>query len=337
MRFISEGKDAKVVMVGAARGAKQAWPAVSSVESAITLSTAADLEKLPYQGFDGRTNASSKLVPGIVFGNQFAPQANVSPTYEFRLMDRIFDGAFLSIETTIPAAPKSLASPSMLVLSATTDGTNEVIGVEYGSGGVRIVSLLGATVRHEYSIPYSIYGGVKLRVERFLSWIQVFVNNISIGAATHPTFTLKGAPGIGAFSSAAPNMSTPVGTIAVSGGTSLAKLDGGKGFVAVGSVAQQGKNVTILSFTVPGGRSMKAVTRNMRWNVNGNYNRGFALMLNGTIIGYLGGFDGTDYVVSSAFSVPEHSVISVVTFVNAVNAPEEYRTVKSGSVEILPA
>ena len=337
MRFISEGNDAKVVMVGAGlnKTPKQSWPKVSNFESSVAFSSVVDFETASYQGFDGRTSPLSKKAQSTFFGGRLNPQANVAPTYEFRALDHSFDGATVGVETIIPNAPKSLALPSMLILALKTGAVIELIGVEYGSNGVRLISLLDGVVRYEYSMAYNIVGGSVLRVERFLSWIQVYVNGIRIGAATHPTFNLAGFPGVGFYSYTAPGMSTPIGVTKFFGGSSLSRTFGGMKHLDMAVGIPKITYVELMRMTVEGGRSMRAVCRNVRWMDNDGYNRTFTLKMNGSSLGNIGGLNGTDYQLSNPFTVPAKAVFTVEGYTYA--DPVSARTVKSGSVEIIPA
>lgn len=334
MRYISGGANAKVVMSGAGNLAKQVWPVVSSLDVDLSFAITADLVQLPYQVFDGRTSALSTLLTCVVFSNAIQPQPNVAPTYELKLLDQKFDGASLTIETVVPLQPKSLTFPSMLVLSASTDGTNEVIGVEYGSNGVRIVSLQGSFLRYENIIPFNIVSGATLRVERFLSWIKVYVNDVPIGAGTDPSFTLVGLPGVGIFSSPE-GLSTPIGSLKIRGGSSSSRTKGGMGYLQRGGPIPRQTSILLMRFIVPGGGTFRAITRNARWNENGGWNRNFTLKMNDVDIGQLGGPDGTDYAISNPFTVPAQAIFSVVVW--NIAAYDYGRIVKSGSVEIAPA
>lgn len=334
MRYVAGGANAKVVMGGLGSSAKQVWPVVSSIDLNLRFAITADLVQLPYQMFDGRTSELSTLLTCVVFSNMIQPQPNVAPTYELKLLDQKFNGASLILETVIPPQAKTLTYASMLVVSASADASNEVIAVEYGSNGVRIISLLGSTLRYENIIPYTIQSGSTLRVERFLSWIKVYVDDIPIGAATHPSFNLVGLPGVGVFSSAEA-LSTPIGSLKIWGGTSSSKTKGGMGFFQRGGPIPRQTSILLMRFIVPGGGTFRAISRNIRWNENGGWNRNFTLKMNDSDIGVLGGPDGTDYVASNPFTVPEQAIFSVVAWNIAVY--DYGRIVKSGSVEIVPA
>lgn len=335
MRYISGGVEAKVVMAGAGNFAKQVWPVVSNVDLTLKFAITADLTQLPYQGFDGRTAEMSNLFSSVVFSNAIQPQENALPTYEFRVLDQQFNGAFLSIETVIPSPPKSLTSPSMLVLAAKTDGSNQVVGVEYGSSGFRIVSLLGSAVVRESFIMHTLLSGAKIRVERFLSWVRVFVNDIPVGGATDPSFSFVGAPGIGVFSSAGPNLSTPISDLKIVGGTSLPKTGGVMGYVTRQVQIPRLVVTPILRMLVPGGMSMRAVTRNLRWVDGPTYNTSFTLKMNDTNLGTIGGFDGTAYSISNPFTVPPNAIVGIDAYSNAGVDPP--RHIKSGTLEMIPA
>lgn len=333
MRFVTPGNvNAKAVMVGTGSTAVQAWPAVDERKIVASFLSMAEIEKLPVQRFDGRTDPLSMRMPSVIFGGRLAPQGNNAPTYECRLMDQVFDGAKISIETVISASPKTLALPSMLVVSA-ADDANELIGVEYGSNGVRVLSLLGATVRHQYTVAYNLPVGAKLRVDRFLSWIQIYVNGVRIGATTHPTFNLVGSPGVGFYTTTAPSISTPIGATTISGGTTLPKTYGGFGhFARIG--VQEGIETMVVNVYVEGGRQMRAIVRNARWE-GGVFatSRSFTLIINGVKSGGIGDTNGTDYVMSSPFMLPLHSVVGV-----QARSPAEHqdnRTIKSGTLELV--
>lgn len=335
MRFISEGNDAKVVMSGIGGSAKQAWPKVSSVQETFTFLSTTDLERLPYHQFDARTDPLSQYNSSVVFGGKLTPQGNPKPTYEVRLLDRAFDGASLAIETVIPNAAKTLTLPSMLVLSAKKDDSNTLVGVEYGGNGFRVLSLVGTTTVYEYVMAYPLTGGSTIKVERFLNWVQIYVNGIRITAVTHPSFSLVGYPGVGLFSSESPNTSTPIGPTKIYGGSSLARTYGAQTFFEKQILLPRGETTTIAQIYVQGGRSMRAITRSFRWGNMGSWNRNIKLILNGTNLGAIGGYNGVDYIVSNPFTVPEHSIVRVDAWNNELL--DIARIVVSGSIELVPA
>lgn len=337
MRITSGAGTAKALMTGIGNSARQTWPEnIKHRSVSISFGTLAELGKISVQKFDGRTISDSTKFPSVVFGSRLSPQGNNKPTYEYRVLDQTFDGASVSVETTVSSSPKTLMFPSMLVLSAKNDDTGDIVGVEYGSNGVRVLSLLGATIRHEYTVPYTISAGSKVRAERFLSWIQVFVNGVRIGATTHPSFNSIGSPGVGLYSSVAPALSTPIGPTVIEGGTSFLRTFGGRGQFTTDIVLPPDEYVNIARVYIEGGRSMRVTTRNARW-YNGVFgtNRGFSLKLNGTHIGFIGDLNGTDLVTSNPFTVPKDSIISVDAMSAATQDPN--RIVKSGSIEVFPA
>ena len=339
MRFISGGVDAKVVMGGIGSSAKQVWPSLPNVERTVTLAISNDFEKLSYQGFDGRSEVlTSHLNQGVVNNGKFTPEPNDAPTYEYRALDQIFDGAATAIQTVISANPTPLAVPSILVLSVKTGNAPELVGVEYGSDGVRIISLVDATIIYEYRIPFNLVAGATLRVERFLSWIQVYVNDIRIGVTTHESFRLIGTPGIGVYSSPTA-LSTPVGPTKFFGGSSFPKTSGGMNYVGINNILPTGRSVEIMAMQVEGGRAMKAIARNILWRSNtldDDEDRYIRVLVNGSQVARNTNSRGVTYWETAAFQVPENAIVSVTGYVST-GATLSNKMFRSGSLEVIPA
>lgn len=333
MRFMVGGVEPKLVM----SGIRQIWPKILNREDISSFTVVEDYLKFPYQGFDGRTEAGSRLAQAAVSENGLLAQQNFAPTYEFRALDQVFNSAWVSVETLIPIGLKTLALPSMLIIAVTVnaDKSIELVGAEYGTNGIRIVSLLNNQVRYEYFIAYDIFPGSTLKIQRFMSFIEVFVDGLRIGAATHSTFTLLGHPGVGMYSALAPNLSTPIGKTTILGGGSIPKTYGGMMACTVGIRLPALGYATLASLQVEGGRSMRAIVRNLRWEVN-NSGRIHQVSTTGTTI-TIGDTNGVDTVTTAPFDVPANGTVILRVLMNTANIPDTARVLKSGSIELIPA
>lgn len=333
MRFMVGGVEPKLVM----SGIRQIWPKILNRDVTTIFSEEADYVRLPYQGFDGRTESGSRLAHSSVSESGLLPQQNFAPTYEFRALDQAFNSAWVSVETLLPVGLKTLALPSMLIIAVTVnaDKSIELIGAEYGSDGVRLVSLLNNQVRYEYFISYGLFPGSTLKIQRFMSFIEVFVDGLRIGAATHPTFTLVGRPGVGVYSAMAPNLSTPIGKTTILGGGSLPKTNGGMIACTVGVRLGALGYFPLAQLKVEGGKSMRAVIRNVAWEV-ANSGRIHQVSAPGKTI-TVGNSNGVDNVTTEPFDVPVNGTVTLNVVMNTANIPDTARVLKSGSLELIPA
>lgn len=335
MRFVSNGLDAKVVMAGVGSAARQAWPPVAPRNVSVSFATQAEFEKLSVHRFDVRTDSASMLVPSIISGNRLVPRPNVAPTYEYRVIDQLLDGALLTIETVVGSSPKSLDYPSMVILSAGDTLPNDIIGVEYGSNGVRILSLLGTSVRHESFTPYTIISGSILRVERFLTTIQIYVNGVRIAKDSHSTYANVGAPGVGLFSLTGTNVSTSIGPTTIIGSSSIARTFGGTAYFEKMAL-ERSVYTPIASMHIAGGRMMRSVLVNARWATTTSFSsRAFGIYLNGTRIGLMGDQNGTAIFTSAPFNVPANSIVEVQAASDTES--QQGRTIASGYFNMIPA
>lgn len=332
MRVVSAGNPAKLIMTGVGLEARQAWPPVKYRSVNVNLINAYDMFDLSISGFDARTDPASTLISNMPFGQRLVPVANVAPTFQYRLLDHIFTGQTMAIETIIAPAPKPLALPSMLILNASvtpnSPNTNQIVGVEFGIDGFRILSLLGAAITYEYSIPYSVVSGSLVRVERFLSWVQVYVNGVRVGAATHPSFMFDGSPGVGTYSSVGSNLSTPIGITTFYGGTSLTRVPKGREMFPLTLIPKSLRVALAKCYIAEAGKYRIAFT-NARW-VNGTTfsTRRFYTMLNGVQIGEVIDQNGSDYVSIVHNSIPANSIIQVEVFADPDGDPN--RLLKPG-------
>ena len=333
MRFMVGGVEPKLVM----SGTRQIWPKILNRDVVTLFSEDADYVRLPYQGFDGRTESGSRLARSGVSETGLLPQQNFAPTYEFRALDQSFNSAWVSVETVIPVGMKTLALPSMLIIAVivNADKSIELIGAEYGSDGVRIISLLNSQIRYEYFISYGLFPGSTLKVQRFMSFIEVFVDGLRIGAATHSTFTLVGRPGVGVYSAMAPNLSTPIGKTTILGGGSLPKTNGGMLACTVGVRLGALGYFPLAQLKVEGGKSMRAVIRNVAWEV-ANSGRIHQVSAPGKTI-TVGNSNGVDNVTTEPFDVPVNGTVTLNVVMNTANIPDTARVLKSGSIELIPA
>lgn len=333
MRFMVGGVEPKLVM----SGTRQIWPKILNRDVVTLFSEEADYVRLPYQGFDGRTESGSRLARSGVSETGLLPQQNFAPTYEFRALDQSFNSAWVSVETVIPVGMKTLALPSMLIIAVivNADKSIELIGAEYGSDGVRIISLLNSQIRYEYFISYGLFPGSTLKVQRFMSFIEVFVDGLRIGAATHSTFTLVGRPGVGVYSAMAPNLSTPIGKTTILGGGSLPKTNGGMLACTVGVRLGALGYFPLAQLKVEGGKSMRAVIRNVAWEV-ANSGRIHQVSAPGKTI-TVGNSNGVDNVTTEPFDVPVNGTVTLNVVMNTANIPDTARVLKSGSIELIPA
>lgn len=333
MRFMVGGVEPKLVM----SGTRQIWPKILNRDVVTLFSEDADYVKLPYQGFDGRTESGSRLARSGVSESGLLPQQNFAPTYEFRALDQSFNSAWVSVETLIPVGMKTLALPSMLIISVivNADKSIELIGAEYGTDGVRLISLLNNQIRYEYFISYGLFPGSTLKVQRFMSFIEVFVDGLRIGAATHSTFTLIGRPGVGVYSAMAPNLSTPIGKTTILGGGSLPKTNGGMIACTVGVRLGALGYFPLAQLKVEGGKSMRAVIRNVAWEV-ANSGRIHQISVPGKTI-TVGNSNGVDNVTTEPFDVPVDGTVTLNVLMNTANIPDTARVLKSGSLELIPA
>ena len=333
MRFMVGGVEPKLVM----SGTRQIWPKILNRDVVTLFSEDADYVMLPYQGFDGRTESGSRLARSGVSETGLLPQQNFAPTYEFRALDQSFNSAWVSVETVIPVGMKTLALPSMLIIAVivNADKSIELIGAEYGSDGVRIISLLNSQIRYEYFISYGLFPGSTLKVQRFMSFIEVFVDGLRIGAATHSTFTLVGRPGVGVYSAMAPNLSTPIGKTTILGGGSLPKTNGGMLACTVGVRLGALGYFPLARLKVEGGKSMRAVIRNVAWEV-ANSGRIHQVSAPGKTI-TVGNSNGVNNVTTEPFDVPVDGTVTLNVLMNTANIPDTARVLKSGSIELIPA
>lgn len=333
MRFMVGGVEPKLVM----SGTRQIWPKILNRDVVTLFSEDADYVRLPYQGFDGRTESGSRLARSGVSETGLLPQQNFAPTYEFRALDQSFNSAWVSVETVIPVGMKTLALPSMLIIAVivNADKSIELIGAEYGSDGVRIISLLNSQIRYEYFISYGLFPGSTLKVQRFMSFIEVFVDGLRIGAATHSTFTLVGRPGVGVYSAMAPNLSTPIGKTTILGGGSLPKTNGGMLACTVGVRLGALGYFPLARLKVEGGKSMRAVIRNVAWEV-ANSGRIHQVSAPGKTI-TVGNSNGVNNVTTEPFDVPVDGTVTLNVLMNTANIPDTARVLKSGSIELIPA
>ena len=327
------GVEPKLVM----SGTRQIWPKILNRDVVTLFSEDADYVRLPYQGFDGRTESGSRLARSGVSETGLLPQQNFAPTYEFRALDQSFNSAWVSVETVIPVGMKTLALPSMLIIAVivNADKSIELIGAEYGSDGVRIISLLNSQIRYEYFISYGLFPGSTLKVQRFMSFIEVFVDGLRIGAATHSTFTLVGRPGVGVYSAMAPNLSTPIGKTTILGGGSLPKTNGGMLACTVGVRLGALGYFPLARLKVEGGKSMRAVIRNVAWEV-ANSGRIHQVSAPGKTI-TVGNSNGVNNVTTEPFDVPVDGTVTLNVLMNTANIPDTARVLKSGSIELIPA
>ena len=333
MRFVVGGVEPKLVMAGV----RQIWPKVLNRDVTTLFAEESDYVRLPYQGFDGRTESGSRLMRSSMSENGLLPQQNFAATYEFRALDQAFNSAWVSVETLIPQGIKTLALPSMLIIAVTVnaDKSIELIGAEYGSDGVRIISLLNNQIRYEYFVAYGLFPGSTLKVQRFMSFIEVFVDGLRVGAATHSTFTLVGRPGVGVYSSMAPNLSTPIGKTTILGGGSIPKTYGGMLACTVGVRLGALGWFPLATLSVEGGRSMRAVVRNLAWEV-ANSGRIHQVNAPGKTI-TIGNSNGVDNVTTEPFDVPANGTVTLMVVMNTANIPDTARVLKSGSIELIPA
>ena len=333
MRYMVGGVEPKLVM----SGTRQIWPKILNRDVVTLFSEDADYVRLPYQGFDGRTESGSRLARSGVSESGLLPQQNFAPTYEFRALDQSFNSAWVSVETLIPVGIKTLALPSMLIIAVivNADKSIELIGAEYGSDGVRIISLLNNQVRYEYFISYGLFPGSTLKIQRFMSFIEVFVDGLRIGAATHSTFALIGRPGVGVYSAMAPNLSTPIGKTTILGGGSLPKTNGGMLACTVGVRLGALGYFPLAQLKVEGGKSMRAVIRNVAWEV-ANSGRIHQVSAPGKTI-TVGNSNGVDNVTTEPFDVPVDGTVTLNVVMNTANIPDTARVLKSGSIELIPA
>lgn len=334
MRYVTGGEDARVVMAGVGSSARQAWPTVAARSEVVSFDNVAEMNKIPVQYIGARTDPTSKLAPSVLSGGRLVPQANIAPTYEHRLLDQTFDGAVLSIETIISSSLKTLALPSMLVVASQKTAAGGLIGVEYGSDGIRIVSFSGTTLVYEHMIPRNILPGSIIRVERFLRTIQVFHNGVRIASEMHSTFNLVGSPGVCLYSSTGSNTSTPIGQTTFQSFSSTARSYGGRGHFEKLQLPQS-TFVNLVKVYVKGGRSMRTVLTNARWTTTTALSaRNFEISLNGARIGLLGDQNGTALTTSAAFAVPENSLIEINA---SSNATPQDRVIASGTIDVIPA
>lgn len=311
VRYITGGVDARVIMTGVGSSAVQAWPKVTGRTEQTTFATASELNELSFSQFDARTGVGSKLAPAGATAGRLTPQANLEPTYQHLLWDQTADGAVMSIETVLSSSLKTLALPSILILAATKSTSPEFVGVEFGSNGVRVVSYLGTTLRFEATTLRALLPGNLLRVERFLNTVRIYVNGLLIATENHPTLSMAGSPGVGLFSSPAPNVSSSIGQTTIQAFSSSLRTFGGQAYLEKLQVPQNSWT-NVATVFVKGGKSMRSIMNMCRWTTTTVFStRQFQIMLNGTQVGVLGDQNGTDLTISAPFDVPENSRIDL--------------------------
>lgn len=312
---------ATLVGVGVGSTARQTYPKVSYETIALNLNNIYDMSKISMSGFDFRTDATSLLKGSVPFGGNLAPQGNVAPTFEYRLNDRIFDGATMDIETVITPSPKPLAYPSSLIISGDYT-TGRLVGLEFGSNGLRIFSLNSTGIVFQHTIAVGLQTNYILRVSKILSWIQVFVNGTRVGAASHPSFATPGAPGLGTYSNTAPNLSTPIGPTAFMGCTSLSRVKQGRTFF--GQVQLEvSTNLELAKMYIKDAGNYVLSIIGARWKQTTVFSgRNWYLKLNGTVVAQYNEQNGLDTVSTNTVAVPANSTLTVEANSNAPNAQD---------------
>lgn len=325
MRRMVGDKVVKATMTGVGSSARQSYPRVTYESISVNLSNIYDISKISMSGFDVRTGSTSKYLGNSAFGGRLSPQGNEVPTYQYRLNDRIFDGVSMAIETIIAPQPKTLALPSSLILAGDWS-TGNLVAAEFGSNGVRLISLSPSGLIYEYLINVGLPAGALLRVERFLSYITVYVNGTRVGSATHPSFNMQGSPGIGTYSHRAPDLSTPVGPTTFFGGTSLPRVRKGREYWEKTMLPLETPTEICRMYIQEAGR-YRLAGNNVRWvNSTAFSGRNWSLRLNGTQVANWNEQNGTNTLPTTR-DVPANSV---VTMVADSNAGDNDRLVQTG-------
>lgn len=328
------GTQAGFMVNGTGTDIAEIWPVGHYETETINFTSPSDLGKIPISGFDLRTDAGSALFPTVVLAGTYSAVGNTNPTYQYRLVDRQFNGSHLVLSTRISGAPSSLSQPSSLILAGEPGGYSQLL-VEFGSNGFRIVSLSGATINYQNTLTRTLVANDHIQVIRLKNQISIYVNYVLFWEGSHALFSATGNPGIGTYSHAGNVISTKISEFTVRG-SSNRPLDGlGQEFIRRITLASSATWYEVARGYIAVGGLRRVSINVARWlNSTSLSTRSFSLKLNGTEIGVVSDQNGGSVVINS-INVPNNSVLTVDAY--SSSGVTENRTISLGSIQVTSA
>lgn len=168
----SSAAQAKRVMVGTGSSAVEVWPGVEDVSYLFNFSDNDELKFAPINGFDLRTSVSASRAPSWCFNGMFVAGDTTAIMYNTRLVDRQIDGNTLEFNVVFGDILNTVSMPSYVVLGSNISLTQMLI-LEFGSDGCRLVKLTGGTVAYSESYAMSFSSGDTLNVRWIGSVLKV--------------------------------------------------------------------------------------------------------------------------------------------------------------------
>ena len=158
------GSDAKRVMVGTGTEALEAWPGIEDVNYLFDFPNNDELKWAPINGFDLRTSTSASRAPNWCFNGMLVAGDTTALMYNTRLVDRQIDGDNLEVNVVFGDILNTMSVPSYVVLGSNITLTQMLI-VEFGSDGCRLVKLTGGTVAYNQSYAMSFSSGDSINIK----------------------------------------------------------------------------------------------------------------------------------------------------------------------------
>lgn len=154
---------AKRVMVGTGSSAIEVWPGVEDVSYLFNFPDNDELKWAPINGFDLRTSASASRAPNWCYNGMLVAGDTTAIMYNTRLIDRQIDGNDLEFNVVLGDILNTLSMPSYVVLGSNISLTQMLI-LEFGSDGCRLVKLTNETVAFNQSYTMSFSSGDTINV-----------------------------------------------------------------------------------------------------------------------------------------------------------------------------
>lgn len=309
MEIYVEGQKAKVVMLGTGTRAEQLWPATVYYDNTVEFTRSSSLDRLPISGFDPRTHVDASPVPAVYAAGRLYPQANSAPAYQYRLLDRKFNGNEMVIETVLPQTLQPSHLRSGLVLAG-NPSTGEFVVLEYAANTLILRYFKGTETLASYTFDYAIPANARLKVWRFMGWVRIFVNDTPVGATYNTLYELAGYPGVNLYSVSGLDQSTPIGKTTFRGSTTLNKEN--RGVEPLSRVDIPLKRWTPFGYMqLLGGYTCRFYLR-ARWTNRTDFStRQFEIWMNGSRIWYWNDQNGGDNITTDPIAVPANSTVEV--------------------------